>query len=312
MVQEGVDAFTVTALSLREDMSQDLALSAGHTRITISPLGAELRSLETHGIQWLWHGDPAYWSGRSPALFPVIGRSPGNVIDIGGTLFPMLQHGFARTSVFETVDVTAVSARLRLTDSPETRTHYPFGFEFELAYELAENTVSIGATVRNTGGRPMPFQFGFHPAFVYPLPGVEGMIHRVLPGREEATAFHRINSDGLVETAPVYRSAAKGEVEITPGMFDAGALVAPTGVGDAMRYAAGGAAVDLELSGLPVFALWSKPSAPFLCLEPWSGMPLSASQAMRSIDHSAVVLDSGGSASFGMHIRVTPNSSNQG
>jgi galactose mutarotase-like enzyme len=177
----------------------------------------------------------------------------------------------------------------------------------ELVYEVAENTVSIIATVRNTGDRPMPFQFGFHPAFVYPLPGAEGMAHRVLPGREQATAFHRITSDGLVETAPVYRSATRGEVEITPGMFDAGALVAPAGVGDAVRYTAGGAAIDLETTGLPVFALWSKPSAPFLCLEPWSGMPLGTGQAMRSIDHSANILQSRGSASFRMRIRVTPD-----
>jgi galactose mutarotase-like enzyme len=295
-------------------MSQDLALSAGHTRVTISPLGAELRSLEAGDLQWLWHGDPAYWSGRSPALFPVIGRSPGNVIDIGGTPFPMLQHGFARTSVFEMVEASAASARLRLTDSPETRTHYPFGFELELAYELAESTVSIVATVRNTGDGAMPFQFGFHPAFVYPLPQAEGMVHRVLPAREGPTTFHRINSEGLVEAAPVYNSAASGEVEITPGMFDAGALVAPAGVGDAVRYTAGGAAIDLETTGLPVFALWSKPSAPFLCLEPWSGMPLGTGQAMRSIDHSAIILQSRGSASFRMRIRVTPDAktSNQG
>jgi len=293
----------------------DIALSAGSTRITIAPLGAELRSLEAGGAQWLWHGDPTFWSGRSPALFPVIGRSPGNVIDIGGVSFPMLQHGFARTSVFDVVEAMETSARLRFTDSPETRMHYPFGFELELAYGLAENTVSIVATVRNTDTGPIPFQLGFHPAFVYPLPGAEGLVHRVLPAREDSTAYHRINnSDGLVEGAPAYTSGPRGDVEIVPGMFDTGALVAPTGVGEAVRYTAGRAAIDLELSGLPVFALWSKPGAPFLCLEPWSGMPLGAGEATRSIDHSAVALQSGSSASFGMRIRVTPStkSSNQG
>ena len=289
-------------------MSEDIALSAGSTRITIAPLGAELRSLEAGGAQWLWHGDPAFWSGRSPALFPVIGRSPGNVIDIGGVSFPMLQHGFARTSVFDVVEAMETNARLRLADSPESRSHYPLGFELEFAYALAENTVSIVANVRNTGSVPLPFQFGFHPAFVYPLPGAQGLVHRVLPAHEVSTTYHRINnSDGLVETAPVYTSSATGEVEIVPAMFDTGALVAPTGVGEAVRYAAGDAAIDLELSGLPVFALWSKPGAPFLCLEPWSGMPLGAGHPTRSIDHSAVLLQPGREASFGMRIRVTPN-----
>jgi galactose mutarotase-like enzyme len=286
-------------------MTEDLTLSAGDTRIVVSPLGAELRSLESSGVQWLWHGDPAYWTGRSPALFPVIGRSPGNVIDVGGTSYPMLQHGVARTSTFAVVEATATRARLRLTDSAESRTHYPFLFALDLAYEVAEHTVSIVATVRNTDTGPIPFQFGFHPAFVYPLPGAEGLPHRVVPERKQSTAYHRINnSDGLVETAPGYASESNGSVAIVPGMFDIGALVVPDGVGTSVRYEAGNAAIELELAGLPVFALWSKPSAPFLCLEPWSGMPLGAGQSTRSIDHSAVVLDPGRRASFGMRIRV--------
>jgi galactose mutarotase-like enzyme len=287
-------------------MTEDLTLSAGDTRIAVSLLGAELRSLESSGVQWLWHGDPAYWTGRSPALFPVIGRSPGNVIDVGGTSYPMLQHGVARTSTFDVVEASASHARLRLTDSAESRTHYPFLFALELAYEVAEHAVSIVATVRNSDTGPIPFQFGFHPAFVYPLPGAEGLPHRVVPARHEATAYHRINnSDGLVERAPVYTSGPQGDVEIVAGMFDTGALVTPSGVGESVRYTAGGSSIELELIGLPVFALWSKPSAPFLCLEPWSGMPLAAGQSTRTIDHSAVILESGSRASFGMRIKVS-------
>ena len=287
-------------------MSDDIALTAGDTHVTIAPLGAELRSLQAGGVQWLWHGDPAYWTGRSPVLFPVIGRSPNNLIDVGGTLFPMLQHGVARTSVFDVVEATATRARLRLTDSTESRTHYPFAFELYLTYEVAENDVSVVATVRNVDTGPIPFQLGFHPAFVYPLPGAAGQVHRVVPARRDATAYHRINnSDGLVELAPVYTWGPQGDVEIVAGMFDTGALVTPSGVGESVRYTAGGSSIELELIGLPVFALWSKPSAPFLCLEPWSGMPLGAGQSTRTIDHSAVILESGSRASFGMRIKVS-------
>jgi galactose mutarotase-like enzyme len=286
-------------------MIEDLELSAGRTRIKVAPLGAELRSLLTDDVQWLWHGDPAYWTGRSPALFPVIGRSPDNRIDVGGTLYPMLQHGVARTSVFEVIDATPTTARLRLSDNTETRTHYPFAFELDLAYAVAENEVSVTATVHNVDTGPIPFQFGFHPAFVYPLPGAAGEVHRVVPARHVATDYHRINnSDGLVEHTSAYTSGSTGEVEIAAGMFDTGALVAPSGVGDAVRYEAGSASIELEFTGLPVFALWSKPNGPFLCLEPWSGMPLGAGEATRAIDHSAVILESAGRASCGMRIRT--------
>ena len=43
--------------------------------VTVSELGAELQSvLGADGTEYLWQGDPAFWTGRSPILFPFVGR----------------------------------------------------------------------------------------------------------------------------------------------------------------------------------------------------------------------------------------------
>ena len=40
----------------------------------LKTMGAELTSLkDTEGTEYLWQGNPDYWSGQAPVLFPIIG-----------------------------------------------------------------------------------------------------------------------------------------------------------------------------------------------------------------------------------------------
>ena len=45
-------------------------------KVVISEHGAELQSIvnQQTGRSYLWYGDPAYWSRRSPVLFPFVGQ----------------------------------------------------------------------------------------------------------------------------------------------------------------------------------------------------------------------------------------------
>ena len=48
-----------------------MAFRIGSDRLTaeVAPLGAELvRLTDAAGRDYLWNGDPAYWSGRAPIL----------------------------------------------------------------------------------------------------------------------------------------------------------------------------------------------------------------------------------------------------
>ena len=150
-------------------------LGNGTLSVAVDLRGAELASIQTaDGAEWLWQGDPAIWAGRAPVLFPIVGRTPGGIISIGGRKFAMGTHGFARASDFVLAEANPETVRLRLTDSEATQKQYPFAFLFDLVFAVEGETLVVRAEVRNTGGARMPFSLGFHPAFRWPLPGGEG------------------------------------------------------------------------------------------------------------------------------------------
>jgi galactose mutarotase-like enzyme len=65
----------------------------------ISEDGAELRRLtDTAGRDWLWDGDPAYWAGRAPILFPIVGTLNADRYRWQGQVYGLPRHGFARRS----------------------------------------------------------------------------------------------------------------------------------------------------------------------------------------------------------------------
>jgi len=52
----------------------DVTIQTGRMKAVIRDQGAELISLQYEGREYLWNGDPAYWSGHAPNLFPFVGR----------------------------------------------------------------------------------------------------------------------------------------------------------------------------------------------------------------------------------------------
>lgn len=128
----------------------------------INPQGAELWSLaDSHGRQLMTNGDAAYWSGRAPILFPVVGALAEDSYRYRGQRFRMLKHGFARHSLFETIDHSSSSAWFRLEANETTYLKFPFEFRLDLVFTLSGATLSMTASVSNMGKKPMPFSFGF-------------------------------------------------------------------------------------------------------------------------------------------------------
>ena len=50
--------------------------------------------------EYMWQGDPAFWAGRNPTLFPMVGSTWNKEIHIDGNVYHMGNHGFARNSDF--------------------------------------------------------------------------------------------------------------------------------------------------------------------------------------------------------------------
>lgn len=239
--------------------------------VVVSPLGAEMQSIETSdGQSWLWDGDAAFWGGRSPVLFPMVGKAPDDHISVDGQRYPMGQHGFARRSDFTLVASDAVSCRHELKASQSSRTVYPFDFVLSVEHRVEGRAVVVTAQVHNSGDRPMPYGIGFHPAFVWPLPGCDGQVHSVVLDNGAEPKMVRL-SGGLVKPAALPSPFAQGHLRLESALFDSDAMVFPAGAGAGLRYGAGDKAIHFTWENLPNFALWSKPGASFVCLEPWHG-----------------------------------------
>lgn len=241
----------------------------------ISPLGAELTSLETaDGLPLLWNGDPAWWTGRSPLLFPIVGRVPGDEILIEGRRYPLKQHGFARTSMFARLAASQTRCSFRLAADAATRAVYPFAFVLDVHYEIAGATLTVRVDVTNEEPRrAMPFSFGFHPALRWPLhPGTPKDAHDLLFSHPEIATVARPRDGFLAPQREANPVDADRVLHLRDAMFEAGALVFDTLASDAVRYRTGdGSSVRISFSGMPHLGIWSKPGAPFVCIEPWHG-----------------------------------------
>ena len=83
-------------------------LSRGALEAAVQTRGGELVSLRRNGAEYIWGGDPAFWSGQNPILFPIVGSLKDGRVDIGGQTFSVSRHGFARHSEFTPVDSFAL------------------------------------------------------------------------------------------------------------------------------------------------------------------------------------------------------------
>ena len=101
-------------------MPEDILISNEELTVAVSPLGAEMRSVtDARGAERLWNGDPAYWKGRAPVLFPYAGGLIGDsLVHEGRTYEGCPKHGFARFCEFSLGTVKKDEASFTLTRSP--------------------------------------------------------------------------------------------------------------------------------------------------------------------------------------------------
>ena len=252
-----------------------IRITNGQLSAAINPWGAELSHLEDmNGRELMTDADPAFWTGRAPILFPVIGVTNGSVIRLGGRDYQMAKHGFARHSLFEVVASGDGEARFALEDSEETRASYPFAFRLEIGFRLDALTLHVEADITNKGDVPMLAQFGFHPAFAWPLPfGEDRAAHRITFAKDEPARLREIAPDGLI-AADTRASPLDGrELLLRDALFENDALVWDPVESQQVDYgAAQGPVLRVAFPDTPRLGIWTKPGAHYVCIEPWHGI----------------------------------------
>jgi len=259
-------------------MSEDgawLTLSSGAVTAQVNPLGAQLSTLRDRaGRELLWNGNPAFWNGRAPLLFPIVGTLAGGVYRIADKTYALPRHGFARNKPFEVLSRSPAAALLRLKADAQTLAVYPFRFQLQVRFEITGSTLMATTAVINDGDAPMPASFGYHPAFRWPLPfGAERALHAVEFDLEEPAPIRRLNADGLVSPVRYPTPIHARRLLLDDELFRDDVVILDAVRSQGASYgAANGPRLALRFPDTPYLGLWSKPGAPFICIEPWHGM----------------------------------------
>lgn len=256
-----------------------LTIQNDHLSLSVNTLGAEMMSLRSvDGTEYLWQGDPKYWSDRAINLFPFIGRLTNNSYCLRETQYPMSIHGFAWTSEFAVVEKMTDRLILELSDNEETRKQYPFAFSFRITYVLKNDKVEITLSVENRSETVMPFGVGGHPGFNVPL--VEGEQFE-----DYSITFSQICFPDRVGFTPAVYMSGYDErylleddvlIRLRHDLFDDDAIILKNMAREVtLKSDKCGKGVKVTYPDLGYLGIWHMPKtdAPYVCIEPWSSLP---------------------------------------
>ncbi len=250
---------------------REVELAHGEARARIALAGAEARSWSVGARDLLWPGDPAIWAEVSPILYPVVGWTRDGA-RVAGRHYPLGLHGFTR---FETFAVEASGrdhVRLVLSDDDRTRAVYPFAFRLAVEYRLTDDALGVAIEVLNPGHAPAPYACGLHPGFRWPLGDGAREGARVRFGAHERAEVPAIAPGGLIG-ATTKRVPLEGrDLPLSDTLFANDAVCFLNCASRALAFIdASGASIAMEYPDFPHAALWTRPGAPFICLEAWTG-----------------------------------------
>ncbi|MET0292326.1 MAG: aldose 1-epimerase family protein [Steroidobacteraceae bacterium] len=247
----------------------------------IDPQGAQLSVLrDATGRELLWHGDASIWAGRSPILFPIVGTLAGGQFRLGSgekaRRFSLPRHGFARNRAFELIAHTPSTALFRLASDESTLAVYPFPFELDACYELHAATLTVVVTVRNTGSETLPASVGLHPGFRWPLdPAQPRSAHLIEFASPEPLGVRRIGANGLLLPDRFPTPVRGRRLGLGDALFQDDVLIFDQLGSRSLVFGAldvDGPRLEIGFPDSPWLGLWTRPGAPFLCIEPWQGV----------------------------------------
>ena len=251
-----------------------------HAQMLTSKFGGELISFKLNGIEKLHQGEDCvdengkvYWKRHFPVLFPIVGKLKKNQTMINGKNYEIMQHGFARDMEFEPITKLDNFHSYVLKSNKNTLARYPFEFELYNTYRLDENKLTTIYKVINVGDTNMPFGIGGHPAFkVDPEELNNGNYYLEFEQPEEKIDFLYL-VDGLIGTEYARNVIVdKTKIYLNKDTFNNDALIMKGITSSKIslkKRDTNKTLLTLDFSGFPYLAIWSKPNAPFLCIEPW-------------------------------------------
>jgi len=271
-------------------------------RAVVDSHGGELVSFrDEQGTEYIWEGDPAFWPGRNPLLFPIVGALKNGVVALNGKPYKMSRHGFARENEFDVVDRSAERIVLELRENESTLERYPYPFKLQVIHQLIQGGFSTAFRIENTGKEPMHFCIGAHTAFRCPLrTGERFEDYEIVFDQPEEITMRLLTEEGLL-SHDLREPFLIGQDRFTLdyGLFARVDTVILEGLrsrGVSLLHRDTGRGVHMDFAGFPMLAFWTKGAekAPFLCIEPWQGCAALDNESGEFFDKPyCITLDSG-------------------
>lgn len=247
--------------------------------VQIGEKGAQLYSIQDKDDhEYLWQGDPKYWSDRAPNLFPYIARLTEGKYTLNGITYEMDIHGFAKDTVFDVEQVSESEIIFTIRDTEETRKQYPYAFEFRIIYKLEAQKLILNYYVKNDSTELMYFGVGAHPGFCVPMEsGLEFNDYYLEFNHETPVKRVGFSEDCFINGEDKVFELKDGvKLPLHHDMFDDDAIVlVDMAKTVTLKSDKDNRAVCVTYPDMDYLGLWHRPKtdAPYICIEPWSSLP---------------------------------------
>ena len=244
-----------------------ITIANNQLKVSISTAGAEIQSIrDAQGQECLWQGDAAFWTGRAPILFPVAGGFRDGCYELMGVRYDMPKHGFVRSLEWQ---VEAAETDHAVFLMQEKHPGFPFDYDLRAIFTLQGNALRVDYQVSSRDDRPFYFSVGAHEAYATP----EGIEQYTVHFDETETLAHALldGSQNTHETQLIKENTK--ELALKQEYFAVDALVFRTLKSRGVTLVGGGRKIRVDFPDHPYLLLWTKPNAPYICIEPWCNGP---------------------------------------
>lgn len=244
-------------------------------KVKINTRGAELSSIvDADGVERIWQGDAAYWTGRAPVLFPVAGGFMDDEYILDGKTYSLPKHGFARRSEFAVETQSDTAATFLLTGEMANNPGYPFDFEFRVRFALEGTKLTVAYSTKNTQSSPLSFSVGAHEGYA-----CDGGIERyevAFDDPEGAALTSNVLVGNLLSHDTVQLPLnARNALELKYDDFavDAQVFLGLKSRGVTLQSPGSAKKIHVAFKDFEYMLLWTKPGAHYICVEPWANFP---------------------------------------
>ena len=266
-------------------------------RAVCSERGGELTSFICNNTEYIWNGDKKFWAGQAPHLFPIVCSPKDGHVIYDGVSYPMNKHGFIRGTDFETIGLSPEHVIFQTRWSKETLLSFPYRYTLRVTHTITECAFSTSYTV--TSEDDMVFCIGGHPGFMCPLPGGGDFEDYELRFSNAKDAVISFTENGYMDSSlPKLDLISDNILPLRYSDFDRDAVIVeniPTKRVDLVSRI-NGHGIKFIFEGFDALGIWTPTgkNAPFICLEPWCGLPASVDESGNAYDKKyAIILPAG-------------------